>query len=98
MPEYHIVLIIVNDPQYGGTGGDFAISSVHESAPEIVMHELRHSFGNLADEYDTYTPGYYGHEGPNTTAETVRELIKWNAWILPVTPVPTPETEPCASC
>jgi hypothetical protein len=40
MPEYDVVLIIVNDPVYGGTGGAFAIWSVHESAPEIVMHEL----------------------------------------------------------
>ncbi len=92
MPEYDIVLIVVNDPEYGGSGGAFAISSVHETAPEIVLHELGHSFGSLADEYDSYTPGYSGHESPNTTAQTIRELIKWNDWILQTTPVPTPET------
>jgi hypothetical protein len=56
------------------------------------MHELGHSFGNLADEYDTYTPGYTGHESYNTTAETDRNLVRWNYWILPSTPIPTPET------
>jgi hypothetical protein len=91
LPDYDMVIIIVNDPQYGGTGGSFAISSIHASAPEIVAHEVGHSFGNLGDEYDTVTPGYSGHESPNTTAQTVRELIRWTDWILPETPVPTPE-------
>jgi len=91
-PEYDIVLLLVNDSQYGGSGGDFAISSVNVSAPEIVRHELGHSFGTLADEYEDITPGFEGYESPNTTAETTRELIKWTGWILPSTPVPTPET------
>lgn len=92
VPAYDVIVILVNDPQYGGSGGTFAISSTNSAAPEIVMHELGHSFGNLADEYDTYTPGYSGRESYNTTAETVRELIKWNMWIDALTPIPTPET------
>lgn len=93
MPDYDVVVIIVNDTEYGGSGGDLAITSVNPSAPEILLHEFGHTFGNLGDEYDTYTPGYYGYESPNTTAETDRELIKWTAWIDAGTPVPTPETE-----
>lgn len=92
IPEYDLVLLLVNDPQYGGSGGVFAISSIHSAAPEIVKHELGHSFGLLADEYEDFTPGYSGYESPNTTAETNRELIRWTDWILPSTPVPTPET------
>jgi len=92
LPEYDIVILLVNDPQYGGSGGFMAITSTDDSAPEITLHELGHSFGYLADEYEDYTPGYSGHEAPNATAETVRELIRWTDWIEPSTPVPTPET------
>ena len=89
VPDYDIIVLIVNDPQYGGTGGTVAITSVHSAAPEIVVHELGHSFGYLADEYDY--PGGSTGEAPNATSQTVRELIKWNQWILPTTPIPTPE-------
>jgi len=92
VPEYDIILLLVNDAEYGGSGGSIAISSIHPSAPEIVMHEIGHSFGKLADEYDSFTPGFSGHEAPNSTAQTIREFIKWNDWILPSTPIPTPET------
>ncbi|MGH8016407.1 MAG: M64 family metallopeptidase, partial [Candidatus Zixiibacteriota bacterium] len=91
VPDYDIVVLIVNDPEYGGSGGSYAITSTHFAAPEVVVHELGHSFGNLTDEYEDFTPGYSGYEAPNATAETVRQLIKWTAWILPTTPVPTPE-------
>ncbi|HJW31320.1 MAG TPA: M64 family metallopeptidase, partial [Saprospiraceae bacterium] len=92
MPEYDIVVVIVNDTQYGGSGGSIAVTSINSAAPEIVMHELGHSFGWLADEYEDATPGYVGSETPNTTAETDRNFIKWRTWIANTTPIPTPET------
>ncbi len=91
VPEFDVVVLIVNDPEYGGSGGSFAITSTHFAAPEVVVHEWGHSFGDLTDEYEDFTPGYSGYEAPNATAETARELIKWNQWILPATQVPTPE-------
>jgi hypothetical protein len=91
VPEYDLVLLIVNDWQYGGSGGMVAITSINSSAPEIAMHELGHSFGDLADEYEDYTPGYSGHEAPNATAETNRDFVRWADWILESTPIPTPE-------
>lgn len=94
MPSYDVVLVLVNDPVYGGSGGGIAVSSMHPSAPEIVIHEMGHSFADLGDEYDDAYPGYPDIEEPNTTQQTVRALIKWNPWILPSTPVPTPETSP----
>jgi hypothetical protein len=97
LPEYDIVVLLVNDPQYGGSGGAFAISSMNGAAPEIVVHELGHSFADLGDEYETAYPGYPDIEDPNTTQQTVRELIKWNTWIEPSTPIPTPQTSGYAS-
>jgi len=92
VPSYDVVLVLVNDPEYGGSGGDIAVSSMHPAAPEIVIHEIGHSFAQLGDEYDSPYPGYPDIEEPNTTRQTIRELIKWNAWILPSTPIPTPES------
>jgi hypothetical protein len=81
MPEYDIVMMIVNDAEYGGAGGFPAITSINSSAPEIVIHELGHSFAGLGDEYDAPFPGYPDVEEPNTTRETRREFIKWRPWV-----------------
>jgi len=90
MPEYDIVIMVVNDPQFGGSGGVPAIASIHPGGPEIVVHELGHSFAGLGDEYSTPFPGYPEDEEPNTTRETRRDHIKWRSWISDDTPIPTP--------
>ncbi|HUU46245.1 MAG TPA: M64 family metallopeptidase [Acidobacteriota bacterium] len=92
VPEYDIIIVLVNDLTYGGSGGDLAVASRAGSAPELVMHEMGHSYAGLGDEYEAAIPGFPADEEPNTTQETVRELIKWNVWIEPTTPIPTPET------
>ena len=89
MPEWDIVVLIVNDTEYGGAGGQSMTVSKHASAPEIARHELGHSFAGLGDEYSTPYPGYPATEEPNTTRETNRNAVKWKAWINPETPVPT---------
>ncbi|HMJ88790.1 MAG TPA: M64 family metallopeptidase, partial [Candidatus Acidoferrum sp.] len=90
IPESDIEVVLVNDPQYGGSGGPRLVASMDPMSPEIVMHELGHTFAQLGDEYEDPYP--YGNlEEPNTTRETERSLIKWNSWILPTTPVPTPD-------
>lgn len=92
VPEYDVPVVIVNDTKYGGAGGAVATASINSSSAAVVEHEIGHSFALLTDEYDTeyliYTPG----EMPNTTAQTTRNLIRWNHWIDATTPVPTPET------
>ncbi|UCG52050.1 MAG: T9SS type A sorting domain-containing protein [Candidatus Latescibacterota bacterium] len=89
-PEWDVVFIVVNHPYYGGSGGSFATFSTHTAASEVAIHELGHSFADLADEYEY--GGMPGYEAPNATAETQRELIRWNNWIELSTPIPTPET------
>ncbi len=92
VPEYDLSVVIVNDTKYGGAGGGVAVASVHSASAAVVEHEIGHSFALLTDEYDTeyliYTPG----ERSNTTAQTTRNLIRWNHWIDATTPIPTPET------
>jgi hypothetical protein len=89
VPDWDLVLIIVNHTWYGGSGGEYAVFSTNSSSSELALHEAGHVFGDLADEYE------YGNliprEAPNTTAETQRDKIKWNIWIDPSTPFPTPE-------
>jgi hypothetical protein len=94
-----MILVLVNDPEYGGSGGAVGVASTHPSCIELILHEEGHSFGLLADEYDTTPPtcvnGVEPSE-PNATRVTDRTKIKWNAgggpptgWIDPVTAVPT---------
>jgi len=91
IPEYDVPVILVNDTKYGGAGGPISVATVHASSGLIVEHEIGHSLVDLADEYDVHYPGYTPLEKPNNTAQTNRAQIKWNHWIDPVTPVPTPE-------
>jgi hypothetical protein len=91
MPQYDIVALVVNDTEYGGSGGFPLIASVNGASAEIAIHELGHSFAGLGDEYTSAYPGYPDIEEPNTTRQTNRVSIKWNAWILTNTPIPTPD-------
>ncbi|HEY2932095.1 MAG TPA: M64 family metallopeptidase, partial [Acidobacteriota bacterium] len=95
MPQWHLIVFIVNDPAFGGWGDKKgAIGSAHNFLPELVAHELGHSFAGLNDEYADSFPQDPDPvvEEPNTTQETRREFIKWKAWIADTTPVPTPQT------
>jgi hypothetical protein len=92
VPEYDVPVVLVNDTKYGGAGGSISVASVHSSSALVVEHESGHSFANLADEYDTEYLIYSPAERSNNTAQTTRELIRWNHWIDATTPLPTPET------
>ena len=92
VPEYDMPIVLVNDTKYGGSGGPISLASINSLSAQIVEHEIGHSFADLADEYDFDYPNYFPSEKPNNTAQTVRNLIRWNIWIEASTPVPTPET------
>lgn len=88
VPEYDIIMVIVNATRYGGSGGSIAVSSA--SSPEVVAHEIGHSFPSLKDEYESYysiTP----QVGLNITNTTDRASIHWNYWIESSTALPTVE-------
>ncbi|SMC28644.1 Carbohydrate binding domain-containing protein [Andreprevotia lacus DSM 23236] len=89
LPEADIVMVIVNSSKYGGSGGSIAVANRLD--PEIVAHEVGHSFAKLADEYE-YAGGT-PHEAPNATAIiSPRTSLKWNYWVDGSTPIATPET------
>jgi hypothetical protein len=88
-----VVIVLVNDPGYGGSGGSIAVASTHVDGLEIVLHEVGHSFGLLADEYAGGGPACEATTepvAPNVTLAIDRASIKWRDWIDPSTPVPTP--------
>jgi hypothetical protein len=96
--QHDMVLIIVNDSEYGGSGGSVAVASTNAAVVELVLHEEGHSFGLLADEYGGPPPPSCNSSvepfAVNATKETQRAQIKWNHWIDPSTPVPTTGTAP----
>lgn len=93
VPEYDLVLVVVNDAKYGGSGGTVAVASTNAYSGQVVIHELGHTLGHLADEYESAYPGYpacgaecsEANATPNATAS-----IKWHAWVDAGTPLPTP--------
>lgn len=99
-PDWDRILVLVNDSTYGGSGGYISVGSTNSSSVDVARHEYGHSFTGLADEYDSAYPGYPACSDlagsgslceANVTNQTTRSLIKWNPWISPSTPVPTPE-------
>jgi hypothetical protein len=102
VPEWDLIMLLVNDTTYGGAGGSILTASLNSWSVNIAQHELGHSFVDLADEYEIPYSGYptcSDVTGPaceaNITDVTSRNDIKWNPWIEPTTPIPTvPEFDP----
>ncbi|SIQ99324.1 M64 family metallopeptidase [Pontibacter lucknowensis] len=78
-PEYDQVFVLVNSPYYGGSGGAYATSSTNVQSKEIAIHEIGHSFANLADEY--WAGPQYARERPNMTQVSSPETVKWKQWL-----------------
>lgn len=77
-PLYDQVIILANSAHYGGSGGFFPVATTESSSNEIAIHELGHSFANLADEY--YAGDIFAREANNMTAESDSELVRWKNW------------------
>ncbi len=88
-----MVIVLVNDEKYGGSGGPYAVASTNEFSREIAVHEFGHSFGHLDDEYvEEFNCGRYTDPwGFNVTQETKRSKIPWTHWIPKKTQLPTPD-------
>ena len=110
VPEMHLTLVVVNTPEYGGSGGQVGTFSTAPSADDIGLHEMGHTAFGLADEYEYYegcASGEAGHDKytfaepvePNVTATTDRNLIKWKSLLSSKTdPLPTTANANCSAC
>ena len=105
VPEFTVVLIVVNSTIYGGSGGTVGTYSLAGGATEIAIHEIGHTAFGLADEYPYYAGGNEtGHDHhpatepsePNVTINTNRNTLKWRWAVAAATAVPTMTNPDCA--
>ena len=91
-PRTQHVAVAVNDSRFGGSGGALTVFSAPN--PEIVIHELGHSFAGLADEYmdasiaDQYLPGYREGNYANVSNLNDPNRVPWSHWIEDKTDYP----------
>jgi hypothetical protein len=97
VPDHDILCIIVNDNYIPGAWAYqysappyVLMPTGYDPSPSVIRHEIAHIFAGVLDEYEFGTT--LQGESKNTTAKTQRDQIRWNAWIAPSTPVPTPKT------
>ncbi|MCU4157563.1 peptidase M64 [Carboxylicivirga sp. A043] len=96
---YDHICVLVNTEKYGGGGiyNHFSIgTSDHPKAKEVMLHEIGHGFGGLADEYYTSDVAYQNFFDlnvepwqPNITT-LVNFESKWKHLVDENTPIPTP--------
>lgn len=79
LPDYTQVVILVNSPYYGGSGGKYATATVNYDSNDIAVHEIGHSFANLGDEY--WAGVGYAVERSNRTQEADPKKVAWSHWI-----------------
>jgi IgA Peptidase M64 len=108
VPQWHMAMLAVNSPVYGGSGGAVATFSKAPGAVEVALHEMGHTAFGFADEYEYYSgcasdSGHDKHSGsepsqPNITTNKNRATVKWRGLIQATTPVPTTKNANCAAC
>jgi IgA Peptidase M64 len=76
LPEYDVVILLVNDSKYGGSAGPVAIASTNQLSTEIAIHELGHTVVHLGDEYSDPDRGFPDTEEQNTTTQTNPALVR----------------------
>ncbi|MBK7141812.1 MAG: hypothetical protein IPH75_07015 [bacterium] len=86
------LVVLVNSTKYGGTGGSISVISAHSAGPQVILHELGHTFADLADEYTDAYPGFPpGDHEANVDYDASGAALKWLVWVEPGTPLPTPD-------
>jgi hypothetical protein len=109
VPRTTRVMVLVNTPLYGGSGGNpVGVASARYTpaweAYGVAVHELGHTAFGLADEYGGCRPGednrYRGPEPlePNVTTVTDRARLKWRARVAATTALPTHSIPDCRDC
>lgn len=80
-PAADQVIALGNTAKYGGAGGSVATASGgNASAGQIAVHELGHSIGKLADEYDYPYNQYTGAEPTEVNVTKDPTGAKWSQY------------------
>jgi IgA Peptidase M64 len=90
VPDANVILIVLNNPNFGGCGGGGRAHVTMGVDWTVIAHEFGHGIGGFADEYSVagnYTGGEQGWI--NLTTITDRATTKWRHFIDPTTPLPT---------
>jgi hypothetical protein len=105
VPEFTVVIVVVNSTVYGGSGGSVGTYSLAGGATEIAIHEMGHTAYGLADEYPYYAGGNEtGHDHhppgeptePNVTTNSDRNTLKWRWAVSAATAIPTMSNPNCS--
>ncbi|QFZ23575.1 M64 family metallopeptidase [Saccharothrix syringae] len=81
-PQADQVIALGNTAKYGGAGGGVATAAgANDQAGQIAVHELGHSIGRLADEYDYPYDRYSGAEPTEVNATADPTGAKWAAYL-----------------
>jgi IgA Peptidase M64 len=109
VPQWNVVLVVINSSVYGGSGGAVGTYSLAAGAEEIALHELGHTAFGLADEYEYFRGCASGETDRNNhpavepaevnvTINTDRATLKWGHLVAAATPIPTTTNANCAQC
>jgi hypothetical protein len=80
-PGDDVRIVLVNDPAYGGSGGEtFAAVSTGEEMVRVAAHEMAHSDAGLGDEYD-YGYGSGGSQVQWPNCHWSSGDLPWALWI-----------------
>jgi hypothetical protein len=81
-PQADQVIALGNTTKYGGAGGSVATASgSNAQAGQIAIHELGHSIGGLADEYDYPYANYTGLEPREINVTKDPTGAKWGEYL-----------------
>ncbi len=101
LPEWHQILVLVNDSERGGAGGSVGwFSNGGSDWKEVAIHEMGHSAFGLADEYDYGGPDDWpGGEPsePNVTAVSNPATVKWSSLVTAGPANPTRANPNCTT-
>lgn len=105
VPEWHAIIVIVNDDELGGSGlAPIGWISHGEGVPPwqtMSVHELGHAAFNLDDEYDNdviadVNTGAFP-DRPNVSADPDPATVKWARLVTAGPEVPTMDNPDCTS-
>jgi hypothetical protein len=86
-PEADQVIALGNTAKYGGAGGGVATAAgANDQAGQIAVHELGHSIGGLADEYEYPYDQYTGTEPTEVNVTANPTGAKWSAYLGQASP------------